>query len=234
MVAIAHVLGGRAGLSLRGARVRVAMFVDILRVGFIASLNAILTVLTIVLMVGAVGRHGADALAGYGLGARLEFLMIPVVFGIGAAMTAMVGANIGAGQPRRAKAIAWTGSLAAAAIVGTIGMIVTLRPGLWLGIFLGPEETGAWAAGQGYFHTVAPFYAFFAIGLAMYFASQGAGRMMVPFIGSVLRICVAFGGVLLLAQVTDWGVNGVFRSIAAGMLVYGGFITVALWRVRWG
>ena len=78
------------------------------------------------------------------------------------------------------------------------------------------------------------FYAFFAIGLAMYFASQGAGRMMVPFIGSVLRICVAFGGVLLLAQVTDWGVNGVFRSIAAGMLVYGGFITVALWRVRWG
>lgn len=234
MVAIAHVLGGRAGLSLRGARVRVAMFVDILRVGFIASLNAILTVLTIVLMVGAVGRHGADALAGYGLGARLEFLMIPVVFGIGAAMTAMVGANIGAGQPRRAKAIAWTGSLAAAAIVGTIGMIVTLWPGLWLGIFLGPEETGAWAAGQGYFHTVAPFYAFFAIGLAMYFASQGAGRMMVPFIGSVLRICVAFGGVLLLAQVTDWGVNGVFRSIAAGMLVYGGFITVALWRVRWG
>ena len=234
LVATGYVLAGRVGLSLRGARVRGAMFVDILRVGFIASLNAMLTVVTIVLMVGAVGRHGADALAGYGLGARLEFLMIPVVFGIGAAMTAMVGANIGAGQPRRAKAIAWAGSLAAAVIVGAIGAAVALWPGLWLGLFLGPEQAGAWAVGQAYFRTVAPFYGFFAIGLAMYFASQGAGQMMLPFIGSVLRLAVAFGGVLILAQVTDWGVQGVFRAIAAGMGVYGGFIAVALWRVRWG
>jgi len=183
-----YVLSGRAGFSMNWARPSASMFSDILRVGGIASINSALTVLTIVLMVGAVGRYGADALAGYGLGARLEFLMIPVVFGIGAAMTAMVGTNIGAGQTRRALKIAWTGSLAAAAIVGSIGLLVALFPDLWLRIFLAPEAAGPLAAGRSYFRIVGPFYGFFALGLAIYFASQGAGRMMWPFLGGVVRI----------------------------------------------
>lgn len=233
ILAIGYLLSGRAGLVLRGAKIRSEMFADILSVGFIASVNSVLTVLTIVLMVGAVGRYGQDALAGYGLGARLEFLMIPIVFGIGAAMTAMVGANIGAGQTRRALTVAWTGSLAAAVIVGAIGLVVAIYPDLWLRIFLSPQDIGPLAAGRAYLHIVAPFYGFFAIGLALYFASQGAGKMMWPFLGGVLRLCVAFGGALILGSTMDWGVVTVFVSIAAGMLVYGVFIVAALLKSKW-
>ncbi|MEZ5676355.1 MAG: MATE family efflux transporter [Thalassovita sp.] len=234
LAAFAYLASGRTGLTLRAGWPRAAMFADILRVGVLASANSALTVLTIVLMVGAVGRHGQAALAGYGLGARLEFLMIPVVFGIGSAMTAMVGANIGAGHTRRALAVAWTGSLAAAAIVGSIGAVVAIVPDLWLRMFLSAEETAALAAGAVYFRIVAPFYGFFGMGLALYFASQGAGRMTWPFLGSVARIGVAFGGAVWLSQTTDLGVSAVFIAIGAGMCIYGvviaGSVAILKWR----
>ena len=233
MLALGYLASGRTGLILRAAWPKAAMFTDILRVGGLASANSMLTVLTIVLMVGAVGRHGQAALAGYGLGARLEFLMIPVVFGIGSAMTAMVGANIGAGHHRRALAIAWTGSIAAAAIVGTIGLVVAVFPDLWLRIFLTSQETEALAAGRSYFGIVAPFYGFFGIGLALYFASQGAGRMTWPFLGSVARIGVAFGGAVWLGRVTDLGVSAVFIAIGAGMFVYGVVIVSSVLIRKW-
>ncbi|WP_319824067.1 MATE family efflux transporter [Thalassovita sp.] len=232
-VAVAYLLAGRAGLSPGRARLAWDMFADILKVGSIASVNSVLTVLTIVLMVGAVGRHGAAALAGYGLGARLEFLMIPIVFGIGAAMTAMVGANIGAGNRRRALAVAWTGSIAAAGIVGGIGAVVAVFPDLWLRLFLSAQETEALSVGRAYFRAVAPFYGFFGLGLALYFASQGAGRLVLPFLGGVIRLAIAFGGSVLLGQTTELGVNAVFIAIAAGMFAYGLFISIALQLSKW-
>lgn len=194
LTALGYVATGRSGLPVEVRGLSWSHFADILRVGVIASANAVQTVLTIVIMVALVGRYGEPALAGYGLDARLEFLMIPVVFGIGAAMTAMVGANVGAGDRERALRVGWTGSFAAAGIVGAIGVIVAIWPDLWLGLFLGPEDVDALAAGRAHFCAVAPAYAFFALGLAMYFAGQGAGRMIWPVSASILRMAVAIGG----------------------------------------
>ena len=235
VAALAFIVSGRAGLSLAGGLgLRPgSLFADILRVGLIAAVSTVMTVLTVVLMVGAVGRHGAPALAGYGLGARLEFLMVPIIFGIGAAMTAMIGANIGAGARERALRVAWTGSLAAAAIVGAIGALVAIAPNLWLRIFLDASDTGALEAGRGYLRIVGPFYGFFALGLALYFASQGAGRMVWPMVGSVSRMIVAFGGALLLSAVTDLGIDAVFVAIGAGMLIYGLIMALSVRATGW-
>ena len=233
VVAVAYVLTGRAGIPVSFSGLRWELFADILRVGVIASLNAAQTVLTITVMVALVGRHGEAALAGYGLGARLEFLMVPVVFGVGAAMTAMVGANIGAGDRARALRVGWTGSLAAAALVGAIGLFFAVFPDLWLGLFLTADDAAAMEAGRGYFRIVAPFYAFFAVGLALYFASQGAGRMVWPVAGSVLRMIVAIGGALAAASLTDLGLTGVYIGVAAGMTVYGAFTMAAIRITRW-
>ena len=235
LIAITYILLGRTGLTFSGALRRIdgAKFSDILSVGTLAAINTILTTLTIIMMTGLVGRYGEGALAGYGLGARLEFLMIPVIFGIGAAMTAMVGANIGAGQTARALRVAWTGSLAAAAIVGSIGLLLAVFPDLWLGMFLEPSNTAALDAGRSYFRLVAPFYAFFGLGLALYFASQGAGRMLWPVISSLSRVAVALVGAIALTAYTSLGVDGVFVAIGLAMLVYGVVISVAIWRGAW-
>jgi Na+-driven multidrug efflux pump len=233
VAALAYVGSGRAGLPVAIRGIGWAHFADILRVGLIASVNAVQTVLTIVIMVALVGRHGEPALAGYGLGARLEFLMIPVVFGIGAAMTAMVGANIGAGDRARALRVGWHGSLAAACIVGSIGIFFAAFPDLWLRIFLGPEEHAALEAGRAYFRTAGPAYGFYAIGLALYFASQGAGRMVWPVAGSVLRMIIAIGAALLLGETAGLGLAGVFLGIASGMITYGIFTALAVRLTGW-
>ena len=173
---------------------------------------------------------GDAALAGYGLGARLEFILVPVVFGVGAAMTAMVGANIGAGNRDRALRVGWTGSFAAAAIVGAVGLVFALFPDLWLRLFLAAEDTAALEAGRSYFRIVAPFYALFAAGLALYFASQGAGRVLWPLVGSMARMGVAIGGALVLGGWVGFGLAGVFVAVAGGMAAYG-LVTMAAIRL---
>src|SRR5262249_36490435 len=77
-------------------------FNDILKVGLIACLVVILTNGTVLLVTGLVGRAGDAAIAGYGIGSRLEYMLVPISFGIGATLTALVGTNIGARQYARA------------------------------------------------------------------------------------------------------------------------------------
>ena len=87
------------------------MFADILSVGGIGALNTLMTTLTVALTTGLVGAAAGPAgIAGYGAGSRLEYLLIPLVFGLGAPLVAMVGANVGAGQRERALRIAMVGA----------------------------------------------------------------------------------------------------------------------------
>ena len=65
---------------------------------------------------------GPQAVAGYGTGARLEYLLVPLVFGLGAPLVAMVGTNIGAGQSDRALRVALVGAAIAFAITEAIGV----------------------------------------------------------------------------------------------------------------
>src|SRR5207247_1081704 len=121
---------------------------------------------------------GTFALAGYGMGVRLEYLLIPLVFGFGSALVTMVGTNFGAGQRARAGRVAWTGAAMAAGATEAIGLAAAFFPHSWLGLFT--NEPAVLAAGAAYLRVVGPAYGFFGLGLALYFASQGAGRLLWP------------------------------------------------------
>ena len=84
---------GAAGFTpaLRGVSLRAALFAPILRVGLISSVSAITANLTTILVTLLVAGFGVAALAGYGVGSRLEFMLVPLAFGIGAALTTLVG-----------------------------------------------------------------------------------------------------------------------------------------------
>ena len=117
-----YVLSGRNLARLRRSRLRWPLFRDILRVGAVASLQSVQTNLTIALATALVaGAAGVDAVAGFGTGVRLEYLLIPLVFGLGAPLVALVGTNIGAGQQQRALHIALTGGALAFALTETAG-----------------------------------------------------------------------------------------------------------------
>ena len=152
-------------LSFGGVRFRWPLFRDILKVGAVAALITVQTNLTIAIATGFAGRFGPAAIAGYGTGARLEYLLVPLVFGLGGPLVAMVGTNIGAGQRGRALRTAWIGAAIAAGLTELIGLGAALAPHVWLSLF--DTDPAMLDAGSRYLHTVGPLYGLFGLGMAL-------------------------------------------------------------------
>lgn len=229
----AYILLGHAGIAVRvfGVRLRWALFADILRVGGVACGNALLTIATVVVVTGLVGRYGTAALAGYGLGSRLELMLIPISFGVGGALTALVGANRGGGRFSRARRIAWIGGLSVLLFTGAIGVAVGVAPDLWIGLFTADPE--AVAIARLYLRIVGPCYGFFGFGMALYFASQGTGTMVWPFMAGVVRMAVVAGGGAVLALWFGVALEWLFAIVALGLVLFGGFIGISLFSRVW-
>ncbi|HTR86351.1 MAG TPA: MATE family efflux transporter [Reyranella sp.] len=206
-------------------------FRDILKVGLIACLVVLLTNGTVLAVTGLVGRAGDAAIAGYGIGSRLEYMLVPISFGIGAALTTLVGTNIGARQYARARAVAWAGALMAGAIAAAIGLVVAIWPDLWLGLFT--HHPDALASGRTYLSTVGPVYGFFGLAMALYFASQGTGEMVWPVAANLTRIAIAVLGSLLALDVLHWGTRGLFGFVAAGIVAFGCMLAFSTTRPAW-
>jgi Na+-driven multidrug efflux pump len=236
LVSLVRLVRGAGALRLRLAALRfeAATFREILRVGLGSAPAPILTVFTIVAVNGLVSGFGPAALAGYGIGSRLEFLLIPLVFGIGAALTAMVATNLGGGNFERALRIAWIGSASAAALTGTIGGVLAIWPGLWVGTFT--SDPLVYESGTAYLRTVGPCYVFHGLALSLYFASQGARAMFWPVFATALRFAIAVGGSMIaLSMLGDGAAAGViFACVAGGMAAAGvvtaGAIAAGAWR----
>src|SRR5262245_21561787 len=233
LVLAAVLFSGRSMVRPRLAdfRPRAALLWEILRVGAPGSLNTVLTNLTVVLLTGLVGPFGMHALAGYGMGARLEYIQIPLVFGVGSALVAMVGTNVGAGRLARAERVAWVGAGLAGAVTGAIGLTFALFPQAWMGLFT--TEPAILATGSAYLRIVGPAYGFFGVGLALYFASQGAGRLAWPVLAGFARVCIAAAGGWVATRWLGGGPQAVFVAIAAALVAMGVMVALPIKAGAW-
>jgi putative MATE family efflux protein len=222
---------GRLTLRLSGVALEREMFADILKVGALACLSPLQSVLTILIFTGLVARFGTQALAGYGIGARLEFLLVPIAFSIGVACVPMVGMAVGAGDVARARRVAWTGGGLAAAVLGAIGLVVALVPDAWSRLFT--EDAAVLAAARAYLQWAGPGFAFFGLGLCLYFASQGAGRILGPVLTATVRLVlvIGVGWWLTAADAPLWSL---FALVAAAMVAYGVLTALTVWLTPWG
>jgi putative MATE family efflux protein len=220
-----YIWSGRAVVRPTLSGLRKVLFVDILRVGAVGSVSTLQTTLVFVFATALVGAGGPDAVAGYGTGARLEYLLIPLVFGLGAPLVALVGTNIGAGQRSRALRIALVGGALAFVMTEVIGLVAALWPQAWLGLFT--DEPRVLQTGSSYLQIVGPAYGFFGLGLSLYFASQGAGRLLWPLLSGFMRMAVALGGGALALYATG-SLHGLFAALAAGLVVYGVTLAAAI------
>ena len=217
-------------LGLKGVRLRWPLFSDILRVGLVAALITVATNLTIAIATALVGGFGPAAIAGYGVGSRLEYLLIPLVFGLGGPLVAMVGTNIGAGLRDRALRIAWIGAAIATAVCEFIGCWAALFPRAWLSLF--DSDPAMIEAGSRYLQVVGPVYGLFGLGMALYFASQGAGRLRWPLVANLARLLIAAMGGFLALRWTG-SLMFVYAALAAGLAVLGLTIAGAVWSGAW-
>jgi putative MATE family efflux protein len=208
------------------SRLQRGHFWEILRVALPASVNTLLTNLNVMAVTGVVGTFGTFALAGYGIGSRLEYLQIPLVFGFGSALVTMVGTNVGAGNLARARRVTWIGASLAGAATGTVGLIVALVPALWFNAFSSQPEV--LATGWTYARIVGPTYGLFGFGLALYFASQGAGQVGWALFAAVARFAVAVGGSWVGVAWFGGGLSAIFIAVALGFVTMGGVQAYAI------
>ncbi len=212
-------------LTLDPRRLQWRLFRDVLSVGGLSAISTIQMNLTVAIVTGMVGRYGADAVAGFGIASRLDYLLIPVLFGIGTGALTMVGTNIGARQYERARRIAWTAAIFAAVVTEIVGVVAAGVPRLWLGLF--SDEPAVLATGTLYFRTVAPFYGLVGLGMLLYFAGQGAGRVTWPVLAGLARLFIAgIGGWLIVAQL-GFGLPALFVAVATASIAYGGITAIA-------
>jgi putative MATE family efflux protein len=205
-------------IHFKGSAFRWPLFCDILKVGVVAALITVQTNLTIVIATGLVGRFGPAAIAGYGTGSRLEYLLIPLVFGLGGPLVALVGTNIGAGRRERALRAAWIGAAIAAGLCELIGLWAAIFPLAWLSLF--DSDPAMLDAGTRYLHRVGPVYGVFGLGMGLYFASQGAGRLLWPWLANMGRLVAAAGGGWLALRLGG-GVSEIFLALAVALGLFG-------------
>ena len=223
-----YIVSGRNPARFRWQRLQWPLLAGILRIG---ALSSVQSVLSNVIIAGATAiialRLGVAAVAGFGTGVRLEYLLIPVVFGIGAPMVALVATNAAAGRQDRARKIALTGAVLAFGVTEAVGLIAALFPVAWLTLF--SAEAQMIDTGRAYLQIVGPFYGFFGLGLVLYFAAQGEQRLTMPLVAVLIRIVIALGGGwLALAWTGD--IRALYGALALGLVAYGVTMLTAVLR----
>jgi len=227
-----YLASGRSVVRLgsTGWRLEARLFKEILRVGAVAALITVGTNATVAVTTALVGHFGPAAIAGYGIGSRLEYMLVPLVFGLGGPLVAMVGTNIGAGRNARALRTAWIGAAIAFGLTETIGLAAAAMPLSWLGLF--DHDAMMLAVGARYLRVVGPCYGLFGLGMALYFASQGAGRLRWPLTAAVARFGIAAGGGWLAFMVAN-DLDYVFVALAAALVAFGAINTAAVAGGAW-
>ncbi|MGD9615484.1 MAG: MATE family efflux transporter [Alphaproteobacteria bacterium] len=226
-----YLAAGRSVVRFAWVRLQTRLFGEILRVGAVASITTLQTTLTVALATALVGAAaGPEAVAGYGTGNRLEYLIVPLVFGLGAPLVALVGTNLGAGRRERALRTAFTGAALAFVLAEAVGLAAAMSPETWLGLFSDNAEMHA--VGGQYLRIVGPAYGFFGMGLALYFASQGAGRLLWPLLAGMIRLVIAIGAGWIALSLTG-SLSWLFASLAVALVVYGLTIAGAVARGVW-
>jgi putative MATE family efflux protein len=228
-----YLFSGRARVvpKIWGLRIQAAMFFDILKVGAISCFSPLQSVLTISIFTHMLASFGTEVLAGYGIGARLEFLLTSVSFAVGIASVPMIGMAVGAQRIARARRIAWTAGFVSFLAVGAIATFIAIFPDLWVNIFTG--DAGVRAASHQYLSTAAPMYAFIGLASSMYFSSQGAAKVIGPVMAQTARLLfIGTGGWWLSTH--DATAQNFFVLAAASMVVLGTLSCLSVILTRWG
>jgi putative MATE family efflux protein len=223
---IVYMRSPQSPLRLARHRLEWRNFRDILGVGLLSAVGTVQANLTVALVTAAVGHYAVDDIAGYGIASRLDYLLIPLLFGFGTGVVTLVGRNVGAGRPEHALRIAWIGAAMAGGATGVIGLLAAMFAPQWAGLFT--TDPSVIATTTLYLRSVAPFYAVFGIGMTLYFAGQGARRVGWPILAGTARLILA--GVLGVAAASwfHWPLAGVFALVATSTVLFGAVIVGAL------
>ena len=200
--------------------------VQLSKSGSLASCQSLMTIALALFCTTVISIFGTEWTAGFGIAIRLELLLIPIIFGIGGALIAIVGANVGAKKFSRAISMTWKGTFFSVFIVGFIGLFFSVYPDLWTAFFTDNAEIKE--TSKLYLKVVAPFYAFFALGLGLYFTCQAFNTLFLPVLGTFIRMVFVISVTMVLFNLNISSPYYIFMTMSSGLVIYGLFISLSL------
>ncbi len=201
---------------------------EVLRVGVPASMATFINYLGLMILTGIVARFGNSHLAAYGLGTRLDFLMLSFAYGVGSAVLTLVGMTTGAQRPERAGVYAYKAMILIGSSLGVIALALFLQPTLWLGRFTTDPELIA--IGSLYFHIIAPSYPFVGIAMVVSFSFQGLGRATLPMMWMIARVITVLVVSIICTSRFGMTERAVFTCVSVGNVLSAGVMLVLLQR----
>jgi putative MATE family efflux protein len=187
---------------------------EIVRVGVPAALSTSINNVGLMVLTAVVARLGAADLAAYGLGTRLDFVLMSLAYGVAASVLTLVGLATGAERRDRLRAFVGRGIAIVVALLALPGIVVFARPSLWMGVFT--DDPRIHAIGSLYFRIVAPTYPLLGASMIAAFAFQGLGRATLPLLVMVVRVACVLAAAVVCTRVFGLGEQAVFTIIAAG------------------
>ncbi len=183
----------------------------IIKIGAPSVVQQSLVSLGMIFVTSIVNSFGEDAVAGFGVGMRIDQIAFMPALTLGGAVSMLVGQNIGAGRVHRAKEVFNWGIIISGGITLVIAILALAVPRPMVRFFI--DEPNVIATGTHYLTIVAVSYVFFAVMFVANGVINGAGYTMVTTIISLVALWVARVPLAYYLSYKMQAVEGVFYAM---------------------
>jgi putative MATE family efflux protein len=169
-------------------------------------------------LVRIISTYGSSAVAGYTIAMRVAIFALLPSWGLAQAASALVGQNLGARSPERARRSVWTIARYNALFLGPIAALFVVVPGALVGLFTSDPVVAVDAVDC--LRTVAVGFVVFSFGMVAIQAFNGAGDTTTPMVVNLVSFWLfKIPCALVLAKGLGMGPRGVFLAITAAYTV---------------
>jgi len=207
------------------------MALNILRIGVPTSGQLLARTLMQVVLIRVVAFFGTAAIAAYSIGMRIHQISLMPAFALGNAAATMMGQNLGAGKPDRARRSAWVAAIIDVGIMVVLTIIFFIFAPALIRLFdKNPEVVGM---GSHYLMIVSPFYIFTAFAIVLGRALGGAGRTMATMVFTIISLWgIQVPLAIVLSRYCGMETQGIWWAISIANAIHGLLITWWFYWVR--
>jgi len=221
---------GRIRILKKAIKVNFRIMLDLFKISLGGIGQSIIATTSWIGMVRIIAMFGSTALAGYTIAIRIIIFALLPSWGISNAAATLVGQNLGAKKPERAEKAVWATGYVNMVILGIVSILFISMPEAFVRLFI--DHPDVIATGAKGLRIISMGYVFYAMGMVMVQAFNGAGDTRTPT--QINLICfwlIEIPLAYFLANIYGMNENGVYTAI---IIAESTMTIIAMWLFKKG